>query len=108
MIYDIVGTIYKPTGIMLTDNEGNEYPEMGFISDENSNPLYHVNALDVEKTYLEDETLNPQCEYAKIEPFIVEVNSPSRMFAGRNDTICLKFNSREEWLALGIETEETE
>lgn len=25
---DIVGVIYKPTGVMLTDAEGNEYPEM--------------------------------------------------------------------------------
>ena len=24
---DIVGVIYKPTGVMLTDDEGNEYPE---------------------------------------------------------------------------------
>ena len=25
---DTIGTIYKPTGIMLTDEEGMEYPEM--------------------------------------------------------------------------------
>ena len=25
---DIVGVIHKPTGVMLTDDEGNEYPEM--------------------------------------------------------------------------------
>ena len=25
---DIVGVIHKPTGVMLTDAEGNEYPEM--------------------------------------------------------------------------------
>jgi hypothetical protein len=25
---DVVGVIYKPTGNMLTDDEGNEYPEM--------------------------------------------------------------------------------
>ena len=25
---DIIGTIYKPSGTMLTDDEGNEYPEM--------------------------------------------------------------------------------
>jgi hypothetical protein len=24
---DIVGVIYEPTGVMLTDDEGNEYPE---------------------------------------------------------------------------------
>jgi len=26
--FDIVGLIYEPTGVMLTDNEGNEHPEM--------------------------------------------------------------------------------
>ena len=25
---DMIGTIYQPTGTMLTDDEGNEYPEM--------------------------------------------------------------------------------
>lgn len=25
---DIIGTIYKPTGVMLTDDEGFDYPEM--------------------------------------------------------------------------------
>ena len=25
---DVIGTIYQPTGTMLTDDEGNEYPEM--------------------------------------------------------------------------------
>lgn len=25
---DVVGTLHEPTGIMLTDEEGNEYPEM--------------------------------------------------------------------------------
>ena len=25
---DVVGVIHKPTGVMLTDEEGNEYPEM--------------------------------------------------------------------------------
>lgn len=25
---DVVGTIHEPTGTMLTDDEGNEYPEM--------------------------------------------------------------------------------
>lgn len=28
MIYDLIGTIYKPTGTMLKDSEGNDYPEM--------------------------------------------------------------------------------
>jgi hypothetical protein len=34
---DIVGTIYKPTGNMLTDDEGNEYPETAAV------PGWHIN-----------------------------------------------------------------
>ena len=34
---DIVGVIYKPTGVMLTDDEGNEYPEQAPLDG------YHVN-----------------------------------------------------------------
>ena len=28
---DVIGTIYQPTGTMLTDDEGNEYPEVAPI-----------------------------------------------------------------------------
>jgi hypothetical protein len=34
---DVIGTIYKPTGTMLTNEEGMEYPEMEAIEG------YHVN-----------------------------------------------------------------
>ena len=34
---DIVGTIHEPTGNMLTDDEGNEYPEMAAVEG------WHVN-----------------------------------------------------------------
>ena len=34
---DVVGTISKPTGNMLTDAEGNEYPEMAPV------PGWHIN-----------------------------------------------------------------
>jgi len=34
---DVVGTIQEPTGTMLTDEEGNEYPEMAAIDG------WHVN-----------------------------------------------------------------
>lgn len=34
---DVVGTIQEPTGTMLTDDEGNEYPEMADVSG------WHVN-----------------------------------------------------------------
>ena len=35
--FDIIGTIYKPTGATLTDSEGDEYPEMAAESG------WHVN-----------------------------------------------------------------
>lgn len=28
---DWIGTIYEPTGVMLADDEGNEYPEMAAV-----------------------------------------------------------------------------
>ena len=84
MTYDLIGTICTPTGVMLTDEEGNEYPEMKAVEG------YHVNVL-------------PQDDMSIVESFIVEVNSLSRVFAGRNDTVALKFANRDEWLALGIE-----
>lgn len=34
---DVVGVIYEPTGNMLTDTEGNEYPEMAPV------PGWHIN-----------------------------------------------------------------
>lgn len=34
---DVVGEIYKPTGTMLTDPDGNEYPEMAL------QPGWHIN-----------------------------------------------------------------
>ena len=83
MTYDIVDKIYKPTGTMLVE-EGIEYPEMAAVEG------YHVNVL-------------PQDDMSLVEPFIVEVNSLSRVFAGRDDTVALKFANRDEWLALGIE-----
>jgi hypothetical protein len=36
---DIIGVIYKPTGTMLTDEEGFEYPEMAAIDG------YHANLI---------------------------------------------------------------
>ena len=84
MTYDLIGTIYKPTGVILTDEEGNEYPEMKALEG------YHVNVL-------------PQDNMSLVEPYIVEVSSLIRVFAGRDDTVALKFANRDEWLALGIE-----
>jgi len=82
MIYDLIGTMYTPTGVMLTDSEGLEYPEMTAADG------YHVNALDVP---------------AELDAFVVIPTTAQRMFAGREDTVCLIFTDRAEWLTLGFE-----
>ena len=46
--FDIVGLIHEPTGNMLTDDEGMEYPEMAPI------PGWHVN-LRIRGDYMRDE-----------------------------------------------------
>ena len=46
--FDIVGLIHEPTGTMLTDDEGMEYPEMAPI------PGWHVN-LRIRGDYMRDE-----------------------------------------------------
>ena len=79
MTYDLIGTIHKPTGVMLTDSEGFEYPEMEACSG------YHVNVLE----------LTPE-----LQPYVVTPDTPVRKFAGRDDTICLQFANRDEWLSL--------
>ena len=85
MTYDLIGTIYKPTGVTLTDEDGIECPEMEEVVG------YHVNMLEVTEA---------------TQPFVVQVNTPSRKFAGRDDTIHLRFSDRAEWLSIGIEVEE--
>ena len=91
MRFSIVDKVYKPTGVMLTDSDGNEYPELAPIEG------YHVNALNLNEEDRE-----------KLAPYIVEVDTPYRKFAGRNDMICLKFANRDEWLAQGYEVIEEE
>ena len=83
MTYDLVGTIYTPSGVVLTDEEGNEYNDMVAVDG------YHVNMLDVDMEL--------------VAPYIATVNTPSRVFAGRDDTVHLKFVDRDEWLSLGFE-----
>ena len=97
MIYDLIGTIQAPTGVILTDAEGFEYPEMVAVDG------YHVNVLppmndttDIEGTVI----VNP------LKAYVVEVNTPTRVFGGRSDMICLKFVNRDEWLSMNIEVEE--
>ena len=82
MEYDLIGTINKPTGVMIQSQYG-EYPETIVFEG------YHVNMINADMELVKD--------------YIVEVSTPSRTFAGRDDGICLKFKNREEWLSLGIE-----
>jgi hypothetical protein len=83
MVYDLIGTIHKHTGVMLTDAEGMQYPEMAALDG------YHVNVLEVTPG---------------LEPYVVTPETSTRVFAGVA-THCLKFANRDEWLALGIEQE---
>ena len=65
---DIVGVIYKPTGNMLTDDEGNEYPETAPLDG------YHVNLRLIGDAFYDTaEAIN--AEYG------VVVNSPARAWA---------------------------
>lgn len=84
MTYDLIGVIHKPSGVMLTDDIGNDYPEMVAVAG------YHVNVL------LQD-------DMGLVEQYIIVPSTLSRIFAGRDDTVALKFSNRDEWLALGIE-----
>ena len=84
MVYDLIGTIYKPSGVMLTDAEGNEYPEMVAVDG------YHVNTV-------------PESMDDVLQAYLVTPATPSRVFAGRDDTVSLKFKDRDEWLSLGYE-----
>jgi len=64
---DLVGTIYEPTGEMLTDAEGFEYPEMAPLDG------YHVNVR------LSGDNVRESVE-AIDELYGVVPNSPSRVF----------------------------
>jgi len=58
--FDIVGLIHKPTGNMLTDDDGIEYPEMAAISG------WHVN-LRIRGDYMRDEAEAIDTQYG-VEP----------------------------------------
>ena len=62
---DYVGTIYRPTGVILLDAEGGEYPEMQMVEG------YHVN-LRADLT----------AEQEALLPIIEAPNNPQRIFAG--------------------------
>ena len=59
---DPVGVIHKPTGVMLQDADGNEYPEMAPVDG------WHVNLSDSV----------PELAVFEIDP----PDTPSRVFAG--------------------------
>jgi hypothetical protein len=65
---DIVGVIYKATGVMLTDPEGNDYPETAPLDG------YHLNIR------LLNDTMREAVEAIDAEYGVV-VNSPSRVWA---------------------------
>jgi len=87
-MFDIL-KIYEPTGKMLKDEEGNEYPEMKEVEG------FHCNTL-------------PEFMSEELKPFIVTPTALRRVFAGRDDTVCLKFNSEAEFRALVPEEIEEE
>ena len=95
MIYDLIGTISKPTGVMLVGEDGLEYPEMVVLDG------YHVNMLDTNLSDTVD--IDGNVIVNPLKKHIVEVKTPSRTFAGRSDLVCLKFTDRDEWLSMGIE-----
>ena len=79
---DFVGIIYKPTGKLLEDIDGNEYPELAPLEG------YHVNlrlaSLPVTQTV--DEITGEITEIASsipdlLAPYIVEPTTPSRVWA---------------------------
>jgi len=61
---DTIGTIYKPTGTMLTDEEGMEYPEMAALEG------FHANIRGI------------TTEQAALLPTIDQPTSPVRIWAG--------------------------
>ena len=79
---DYVGIIFKPTGKILKDKEGLEYPEMKALDG------YHVNLRFTYSpiTYAVDASTGDQVEIPSVipdalAPYIVEPTSPSRVWA---------------------------
>jgi hypothetical protein len=79
---DFVGTIYRPTGNMLEDIDGNEYPELAPLEG------YHVNLrlASLPVTQSVDEVTGEVIEIPSpipdlLAPYIVEPTTPSRVWA---------------------------
>ena len=60
---DVVGAIYQPTGIVITNDDGESYPEMAALDG------FHVNLAIAEL---------PE----SLAPFVVTPSQPARVFAG--------------------------
>ena len=60
---DVVGTIYQPTGIVITNEDGESYPKMAALDG------FHVNLAIAQL---------PE----SLQPFVVTPNHPARVFAG--------------------------
>ena len=58
--FDIIGLIHEPTGVMLNDAEGFEYPEMAPV------PGWHIN-LRIRGDYMRDDAEAIDAEYG-VEP----------------------------------------
>jgi hypothetical protein len=58
---DVIGTIYKPTGTMLTNEEGMEYPEMEAIEG------WHIN-------------IRHSSSAPELDQYAVDVKTPSRIW----------------------------
>jgi hypothetical protein len=79
---DFVGIIHKPTGNMLEDIDGNEYPELAPLEG------YHVNLrlASLPVTQSVDEVTGEVIEIPSpipdlLAPYIVEPTTPSRVWA---------------------------
>jgi hypothetical protein len=79
---DFVGIIHRPTGNMLEDIDGNEYPELAPLEG------YHVNLrlASLPVTQSVDEVTGEVTELASsipalLAPYIVEPTTPSRVWA---------------------------
>ena len=79
---DFVGIIHRPTGNMLEDIDGNEYPELAPLEG------YHVNLrlASLPVTQSVDEVTGEVTEIASpipdlLAPYIVEPTTPSRVWA---------------------------
>ena len=88
MTPDIIGTIYEPTGVMLTDSEGFEYPETQQIAG------FHVNfPTDV-----------PEIAQYKLDP---QPTTPHRVYAGGVNSVMYTFPDEATFRSFIPEDEES-